>query len=491
MALINIANLTFGYDGSYENVFENVSFRLDTAWRLGFTGRNGRGKTTFLKLLMGAYEYRGTIAADVRFQYFPFDVPDMAVHTLAVIQSVAPDAPDWAVVRELSKLDMPDEVLYRPFETLSNGERTKALLAALFLNENAFLLIDEPTNHLDAAARRLVGDYLRGKSGFILVSHDRTFMDACADHILAINRMDIEVQRGKFSTWQANKQLQDEFELAENARLKKDIKRLDEAAKRTAKWSDDVEKSKIGGHAPDRGFIGHKSAKMMKRAKSVEARRQNAAADKESLLRNIDTAESLKLAPLTYHGERLVSLENVSVLYGAHVACAGIDLVIRRGERVALIGRNGSGKSSLLKLIAGAEAGLAHTGAFWRGSGLIVSYVPQDTSFLSGDLTSYARNCGVDESLFKAILRKLDFSREQFDKDMRDFSEGQKKKTLLARSLCEKAHLYVWDEPLNFIDVLSRMQIEALIREYKPTLVFVEHDAAFVSNVATESLLLP
>ena len=101
-------------------------------------------------------------------------------------------------------------------------------------------------------------------------------------------------------------------------------------------------------------------------------------------------------------------------------------------------------------------------------------------------MTDYALENSIDESLFKAILRKLDFSREQFEKDISSFSGGQKKKVLIAKSLCEKAHLYIWDEPLNFIDVISRMQIEELLLEYSPTLLFVEHDSEFCKNVATK-----
>ena len=103
-----------------------------------------------------------------------------------------------------------------------------------------------------------------------------------------------------------------------------------------------------------------------------------------------------------------------------------------------------------------------------------------------GNLSVFAKNNGIDESLLKAILRKLDFSREQFDKDISDFSSGQKKKVLIAKSLCEKAHLYIWDEPLNFIDIFSRIQIENVILEYKPTLIFVEHDISFREKIATK-----
>lgn len=492
MSLINVTNLTFGYDGSYDNIFENVSFQLDTDWKLGFTGRNGRGKTTFLNLLTGKYEYRGTISAQVNFEYFPFTVTNPEEYTIDVIETVYPDYLQWQVMRELSLLQVAEEVLYRPFATLSHGEQTKVLLATLFLKENSFLLIDEPTNHLDMQARKLVSNYLRTKHGFILVSHDRAFLDNCIDHILSINKTNIEIQKGNFSSWWENKRLQDNFELAENEKLRKDITRLSAAAKRTAGWSDNVETTKFGtrnsGIKPDKGYIGHKSAKMMKRSKAIEARQQAAIEDKSRLLKNIESSERLKISQLNFHADRFVEFSNVAVFYGEKTACENVSFTIERGDRLALCGKNGSGKSSLIKLICGAD--LTYTGTFSKASQLKISYVSQDTAHLSGSLSDYAAANNIDESLFKAILRKLDFSRVQFEKDMSDFSGGQKKKVLIARSLCEQAHLHIWDEPLNFIDVISRMQIEALLLEYAPTILFVEHDTAFCNNIATKTVEL-
>lgn len=379
-------------------------------------------------------------------------------------------------------------MLYRPFESLSNGEQTKVLLAAMFLKENSFLLIDEPTNHLDMHVRKLVSDYLRTKRGFILVSHDRAFLDNCVDHILSINKTDIDVQKGDFSAWWENKMRQDRFELAENEKLQRDIKRLSEAAKRTSNWSHEVEKTKNGtlnsGSKVDKGYVGHKAAKMMKRSKSLEQRQQSAIDDKSRLLKNIESSESLKISQLMYHKNVMAELEHVSIFYGEQQACSDVSFTVNQGERIALTGPNGSGKSSILKLIRG-EA-LAFTGTFRKGSQLKVSYVSQDTSQLQGNLSDYARRHDIDESLFKAILRKLDFSRLQFEKDMASFSGGQKKKVLIARSLCERAHLHIWDEPLNFIDVISRMQIEELLLEHSPTLLFVEHDSEFCNNIATQ-----
>lgn len=493
MSLINITNLSFHYEGSYDNIFENVSLQIDTNWKLGFVGRNGRGKTTFLRLLQGQYAYTGSISASVAFDYFPFEVRDASRLTREVADGIiGEEFALWELQRELSLLQVPEEVLERPFATLSGGEQVKVLLAALFLKQDHFLLIDEPTNHLDADARRVVGEYLRAKRGFILVSHDRVFLDSCIDHVLSINRADIELQKGNFSSWQRNRQMQDAFEAAEHEKLTRKVGRLTEAAQRSAGWSDQLEKTKKGtrnsGLRPDRGFIGHKSAKMMKRAKSLQSRREEALAQTQQLLKNVETAEALSLSPLSYHADQLVSAEGLSISYGGRKVCSGLQFTVCRGDRVALTGKNGSGKYSLLRMIAGEE--VPHSGTLRLGSGLVISYLPQDTSFLHGGIKEFAAREGIDESLFKTILRKLDFARVQFDKRMESFSEGQKKKVLLAKSLCERAHLYIWDEPLNFIDVVSRMQIERLLLESRPTMLFVEHDRSFYENVATKVVAL-
>lgn len=488
MSLINVTNLTFAYDSSYDNIFENVNFQIDTDWKLGFTGRNGRGKTTFLNLLLGKYEYSGNISANVRFEYFPFTVENRENNTLDVISDIYPDYTHWKLMRELSLLEVSEDTLYRPFASLSHGEQTKVLLAALFLKENSFLLIDEPTNHLDMTARIIVSDYLNKKRGFILVSHDRAFLDNCVDHILSINKTNIEIQKGSFSSWWENKQRQDTFELAENEKLKKDINRLSDSAKRTNNWSNEVEKTKKGttnsGSKLDKGYVGHKAAKMMKRSKSIENRRQSALDEKSKLLKNIEDSDSLKLSPLAYQKNRLVELENVSIFYDEKLVCQEIGFTLEQGDRIALMGKNGSGKSSIIKLICGEN--INYTGTFRKGSQLKISYVSQDTSHLHGDLTDYAAENEIDESIFKSILRKLGFSRIQFEKDISTFSGGQKKKVLIAKSLCEQAHLYIWDEPLNYIDVISRIQIEELLLEYQPTIIFVEHDRTFSENIGTK-----
>ena len=488
MSLINVTNLTFAYDGSYENIFENVSFQLDTNWRLGFTGRNGRGKTTFLNLLLGKYEYRGSISASVAFSYFPYHVKDPSVLAIDAVEQMHPDYEYWRVAREMAKLALEDEVLYRPYASLSNGEQTKLQLAVLFSKENNFLLIDEPTNHLDIRGRELVSRYLSGKRGFILVSHDRSFLDGCVDHILSINKSDIQICKGNFSTWWENKARQDAFEQAENEKLKREISRLEETAREKATWSDRTEATKIGSHVFDRGYVGHKAEKMMARSKAIEKRQTAAIEEKSRLLKNIERSDELKIFQTPFHTKRLAELKNVTIDYGGGAVCENISFEIRMGDRIALQGANGSGKSSIIKLLCGQD--IPHTGEVWRGNGLTISYVSQDTSGLRGKLTDFARESGIDESLFLAMLAKLDVPKAQMEKDMSALSAGQKKKVLLARSICEPMHLHIWDEPMNYIDIISRMQIEAVLKEYQPTILFVEHDKAFCDNVATKVVRL-
>ena len=484
MSLINITNLTFAYEGTHENIFENVSFQLDTNWRLGFTGRNGRGKTTFLNLLRGKHEYLGTISASVEFSYFPYEVQDPAITAMEAVAAMHPEYEYWRIAREMAKLQLDEEVLSRPYGTLSNGEQTKLQLAVLFSKENNFLLIDEPTNHLDIRGRELVSRYLSGKRGFILVSHDRAFLDGCVDHILSINKADIQVSRGNFSTWWENKCRQDAFEQEENEKLKKEIHRLGETAREKADWSNRVEATKIGSGPCDRGYIGHQSAKMMARAKAIEKRQYAAIEEKSKLLKNIERSDALKLVQSQFHTKRMAELKELTVDYGNGPVCENISFTIRQGDRIALRGANGSGKSSIIKLLCGQE--IPYTGLLWRGNGLQISYVSQDTSQLRGSYQEFLSTVNIDESVFWAMLNKLDVPKSQLEKDMANLSAGQKKKVLLAASISDRAHLYIWDEPMNYIDVISRMQIEELLLQYEPTILFVEHDKTFCENVATQ-----
>lgn len=483
MSLIQVKNLSFVYDGSYDYVFEDVSFAFDTLFKTALVGRNARGKTTFLKLLMDEYEYQGEIIKSENCEYFPYMIEDESLLTLDICNSIDENIEQWRLERELHLLKVDSEdVLYRPFQTLSKGEQTKILLAVLFLKNNAFLLIDEPTNHLDQQARVCVAEYLKAQQGFLLVSHDRTFIDMCCDHIIAINQSSIDVVKGNFSSWYYEKQKRDEREIQQNMKLKKDIRKMEISSYQSAKWSDKVEKSKRG--AADKGHVGHMAAKMMKRSKNIENRKNKAIEAKKDLLKDIEEYDDLKMFPMEHFQTTLISLQYFSLYYDHKVLFKDLNLSIQNHDRILLKGANGCGKSSLISFIM--FKNIKYHGEYRKASQLKISYVPQDCSDLEGTLEDIVDLYQGDMTLVKTILRKLGFSRIQFEKKLEQLSEGQKKKIMLAISLSSAAHLYIWDEPLNYIDIFSRIQIEKLIIEYQPTLLFVEHDVSFQEKTATK-----
>lgn len=492
MSLINVNNVTFSYEGALENVFENVSFHIDTDWKLGLIGRNGKGKTTFLKLLLEKYEYQGTISKNVEFDYFPFEVKNKEKMAIEIVNEMAPNVEDWEIMKELSLLQAEPEILYRNFNLLSGGEQVKIVLISLFLKDNHFLLIDEPTNHLDSETRSHLIQYLKKKKGFIVVSHDRNFLDEIVDHIIAINNTNIEIQKGNFSSWQKNKDVQNNFELMRNEKLKKDIHRLEIASHNTANWSDKIEKSKYNttnsGSSIDRGYVGHQSAKMMKKSKVMEKRIGKAIEEKSTLLKNIDRNDTLKIVPAEVKQNPLIIAHHFQIKYNNKSIFDEVSFQIKKGDRIAITGKNGVGKSSILKLMIGNE--MAYNGDFKTAKDLKISYVPQSTENLSGSLKDFAKQNKIEESIFKAMLSKMGLSTLEFEKDIKEMSEGQKKKILIAKSISESANLYIWDEPLNYIDILTRIQIEEAILKYKPTIVFVEHDEMFVKNIANKIIQL-
>lgn len=221
----------------------------------------------------------------------------------------------------------------------------------------------------------------------------------------------------------------------QNEKLQKDIDRLEIASKNSAKWPDEAEngkKKKYNSETTiDKGFVGHKASKMMKRSKVMEQRIEKAINEKTNLLRNVDRNEPLKIIPLVSNKTPLVLANNLKI-----------------------------------------------------------SYVSQSTEGLKGELKAFSRENKIDESIFKAMLVKMGFAKEEFDKNIQDMSEGQKKKVLIAKSISEQANIYIWDEPLNYIDILTRIQIEESILNCKPTLIFVEHDETFIKKVSTKIINL-
>ncbi|MDE5721404.1 MAG: ATP-binding cassette domain-containing protein [Clostridia bacterium] len=492
MSSIIIKDLSFSYAGSLFPVFESLNLNLDTDWRLALTGDNGTGKTTLLKLLCGDVKGGGQISASVRFNRFPLEIADKEQTSYEAAYSAAPDVQLWEIEREINLLGMDTEILYRPYKTLSGGEKTKFMLAVTFAREG-FALLDEPTDHLDIFGREKVAKYLSCKKGFIVVSHDKAFLNGCCDHVLALESTGAKLIRGSFATYAEEAAKKRQADAVKKQSLESESKRLKKSVERTSGWADAAERQKFGGNAKaeyaavDRGFLGAKAAKMQKRAASVQDRRDKAENQIKELLKGFKEEEELKLTPEKYFKSRLAELKEVSVTLTGKALFKELNFTIDEGERVAVTGANGTGKTTLLKLIA--DGRINFEGLRNISPRLQISYVPQEWAFC-GTLSEYAGSYGIEEGYYKAVLSKFGFEVKDFARPVNMFSEGQKKKAALARSLCERANLYIWDEPLNYLDISSRERLKAAILSSGISLVFVEHDVSFVNDVATRRVNL-
>lgn len=481
MPSIIIKDLTFGYDGSDRNLFEDINVTLDTSWRLALAGRNGRGKTTFLKLLKGELPYKGSISGVPEVVSFPFDEEL--------------DVEDWRVRKELNLMGADPDIMWRPMDTLSGGERTKLMLARLFSYDGIYPLIDEPTNHLDMTGREKVAEYLSTKEGFILISHDRSFLDRCTDHTLVITKTGIELTAASYSTWWENNEQRMESERARNSQLHKEIDSINKAIKQNASWAGKAETSKNRAHASSkvaedhfrRAYEGEKARKLMSLAKNLQNRNEKKLKEKEGLLTDEEKSEKLKITGSEHHNRTPIIIRNAELFRdGLSVTCIE-GLTVERGSKISLQGSNGCGKSTLIKYLAGTgeSEGITAEGDIYIAPGLKISYVGQDTSSLHGPLYDIANDRGADKTLLTTILIKMGFGKDAITRDTDTFSLGQKKCVMIALSLCEQADIYLWDEPLNYIDVYIRQEIERLIKDSDITLLFVEHDRTFNEAVST------
>ncbi|WP_348922679.1 Lsa family ABC-F type ribosomal protection protein [Enterococcus rotai] len=496
MSKIEIKNLTFGYDTQGTLLFDQANLNFDTQWKLGLIGRNGRGKTTLLNILQNQLTYSGQILHQLDFLYFPQPIKEKKQLTYYALQEIS-DFEQWEIERELNLLQVDPEILWRDFETLSGGEQTKVLLALLFIDDHHFPLIDEPTNHLDIVGRKQVADYLKKKrQGFIVVSHDRSFVDEVVDHVLSIEKSQLELYQGNFSVYEEQKKIKDEFELAQNEKLKKEVSRLKKTAAEKAEWSRSKEQDKYGkasekgsGAIYDTGFIGARAARTMKRAKTIEHRMDAQLLEKENLLKDIEYVDPLTMNYQPAHHKRILTVEDLVLSYQDQPLFQKLSFELNQGQRIALAGQNGSGKSSIIRFLLNQFEGESQ-GEILRPTNLKISYVRQNYEDNQGTLLEFSEEHGLNHQEFLNNLHKLGMERTVFQNRIEQMSMGQRKKVELAKSLAEPAELYIWDEPLNYLDVFNQEQLEKLIIAVKPTMLVVEHDQAFLKNIATQVITL-
>lgn len=488
--------MSFSYENSPQLIFDNLNLNLDSSWKLGLVGRNGSGKTTFLNLLRGKLGQTNNIETNMDFSYFPMQITDSTNITLYELQKQFLFE-QWELERELSLMGVDSDIIWQPFDTLSGGEQTKVLLAASFIN-SSFSLIDEPTNHLDESSRLQVSHYLkRHQSGFIVVSHDREFLNRTVDHVLALENSEIHLYQGNYSQYEDTKKKRDEFNLAKNSKLQRQISSLQASAQRVQEFSNKSEKKKFAAAHKneqivdlDRGFLSHKAAKIMKRSKSLEHRLEKNISEKEGLLNNIESIPELTMNfDKNYHSD-LVICDSFGMKIAGKNLFDNLSFKIKNQGIMVLKGKNGSGKTTFIKYLLHQADNVNTTGSLTVQEGVKISYLPQDFLNYYGDLKTFAQKNRLSYEILLNNLKKMGFKRSSFTTSIEDMSMGQKKRVAIAKSLAEKADFYIWDEPANYLDIFNQEQLIHLLKAVNPAMLLIEHDERFIEAVSQEVIQL-
>ena len=457
MGSIKISNVSFRYEDSSNHIFNNLNLDLDSSWKLGLVGRNGRGKTTFLNLLQGKLVGRGEIQTNLNFSYYPIRIKDPANITLYELQDQIMFE-QWKLERELNLMHVDSNLIWQSFNTLSGGEQTKILLALSFIDENSFPLIDEPTNHLDEESRQEICKYLtKHHKGYIVVSHDRNFLNQVTDHVLAIENTEIHLYQGNYATYEQIKEARDEFNREKNGKLAGEIKTLHNQKEQFYHWAQKIEARKNLGQKTqyilnrrarvNKAAIGHAAAKMMKKSITRRNRMDKKIEEKEGLMVNIEDIPKLTMNfQSNYHSAFLKFLLNK-------------------------VSANSNGRCELT-------------------NGLRISYLPQDLTIYQGSLKNFALHQKLSYEDLLNILKKMGFPHTNFNVPIEEMSMGQQKRIALAKSLLEPADLYLWDEPANYLDVFNQDQLINLLQEVKPAMLLIDHDQYFIEQVADERIKL-
>lgn len=535
MSKITITNLNFYYSDYYNPIFENVNLVLDTDWKLGLIGRNGRGKSTFLNLLLGKLvPTGGTIHMAVNMEYFPYEPNQKYSITMDVIKetvgglktmedtmeqiiALADESRyeeyseiqakyselggygmEGKILKEMADMGLGEELAYRDYATLSGGEKTRMMIIALFLRKNSFVLLDEPTNHLDIKGKELMAEYLSRKKGFIVVSHDRDFLDKVTDHIMSINKADIKVEKGNYSSWRKNMDLIEEYEFRTRDRLEREIKQLERRSMQSRAWAGtaNTQKYAFTCHARTNGCQAY-----MRRAKRSEEQILDNIDEKRQLLLNYEEAKELSIRQREGEMEEcLIKVKDLNFSYSDDNQCnkmilKDFTLNLHKGDRIWIKGQNGAGKSTLLKLLAGEfkERSAApvipqQREAIERTENLQISMSGQEPRWTEGFITEKYQLPKQREQLEQLayFCTLFDLPVDFLERPLETYSSGELKKVDIARALSEENDVIFLDEPLNYMDVYFREQLEKAILEYEPTIVFVEHDALFGKNVSNK-----
>ena len=509
MTDISVHNLIKSFEKGV-NILDGLSFDITEGEHVGLLGKNGAGKTTLFRILSGEIsEDEGEVVIARRKRvglisqipvypegYTAEDVLKAAHGRIYALRrrldelerSMAGDASRAALSEydalsaeferlggyELDRfrdtvangLGIPKAMREQLFDSLSGGERTRVNLARLILEDTDILLLDEPTNHLDMAACEWLEDYLAKFRGTVLViSHDRWFLDRAVTRIIEINGGKAEFYSGAYSFYVEEKRRRFEEKLKKYEKDQAKIAQLTEAAEKMHLWA----------------FMGND--KLHKRAFSMEKRIERlSASEKPTAERKL----SARISEKAFRGDEILSFRGLSKRYGDKTLFSDLEAQVRPGERIALIGQNGTGKTTLLRILLGEEK--ADAGLIKRGPAVKTAYLPQAVTFEDENrsaLDTLVYELNVSPQTARNMLGGFKFPGSDVFKSVSALSGGEKSRLKLCMLLHGEVNFLVRDEPTNHLDIASKEWMEEALEDYGEALLFVSHDRYFISRFAT------
>lgn len=509
---ITVSNLTKGFEIG-ENVLDGLSFSVTAGERIGILGRNGCGKTTLFRILTGELtpdEGEVAIAPGKRvglisqIPVYPDgwtteDVLKTAQKRIFAVQKRMAEVEKLlevcssdTLLREYDSLqqrfvsyggyeadsernkvanglDISQSMRERAFENLSGGEKTRVNLARLILEDTEILLLDEPTNHLDLRATQWLEEYISRFKGTVLaISHDRYFLDTVAQRCIEICDGKAEFYSGNYSF----------FVKERRRRFDEKMKQYEKDAAKAAQLQKAAEQMRLWA------FMGND--KLYKRAFSMEKRIEKL---KTSERPSVQKKLIVKFKEADFTGDEAIVLADLSKSFGDKKLFSGLDLEITGGESVAIIGDNGTGKSTLIKIIMGEEQ--QDSGIVYLGPQIRAAYLPQIVRFTDDsrsliDTMLYDCRCTPQEA--RDRLAAFGFRGEDVLTPVGVLSGGERSRLKLCMLMGSDINLLILDEPTNHLDIASREWIEDALSDYEQTLIFVSHDRYFIDKFATRIL---
>lgn len=511
MTEISVSNVKKSFEIG-KNVLDGVTFTVETGERVGLLGRNGAGKSTLFRILTGELEpdegevsiARGRrLGLISQIPVYPagYTVEDVLLTAFARHQKLAEEMEalaaamaagdgseatlkrygelsarfeglggydtETAVSKVANGLGIPAEMRAQLFDSLSGGEKTRVNLGRLLLEDTDVLLLDEPTNHLDLHAVEWLEDYVRRFKGTVIaISHDRYFLDRTISRVVEICDGKAEFYAGNYTFYAIEKERRYQEKLRQYEKEQAKIRQLQEAADRLHLWA----------------FMG--ADKLHKRAFSMERR----------IERIRQTEKPAKARTLTgrfeqreFNGDEVLSVRDLSKSFGDRRLFHDVELLVEGGERIALLGDNGAGKSTFLKILMGEER--PDGGSVRFGPTVRAAYLPQiiqfdDPSRNLVDTMLWSKR-GVTTQEARDRLAAFNFRGEDVFKTVSVLSGGEQSRLRLCMLMDDAVNLLVLDEPTNHLDIDSREWIEEAVEAYEGALLFVSHDRYFINRFAT------